>query len=356
MDQVTFGVVGCGFMGTVLAQAASELPYARCVGVADIDPQHAETLAHWAGCEAYADSREMLSRHRPQGVIIATPEAFHREPAITAAEHGCDILLEKPLATSLLDADEIVEACSRQGVKLMLGHVLRFEVNYAMIESAVREGSIGRFLSAYARRITPISESRRLKGRVSPVTYIAVHDIDQMLWYHPRAVRSVYARALRGRVWEELHTYDSAWLTIEFSDGALGVHEVGWCLPEGWAGWDKPASWGGFGDVCMNVIGTDGVINLNFTPMDLYACTREGWKLPDTRHWPKMEGKYVGAVKHEVEHFFDCILHDREPRVTGADGRRSVEIMLAAELSIAEDRIVTLPLAKGSGPGPSGRG
>jgi predicted dehydrogenase len=355
MDQVTFGVIGCGFMGTVLAQTASELPYARCVGVADIDLQRAEALGHWAGCEAYEDFRQMLSRQRPQGVIVATPEDLHRGPAIAAAEHGCDVLLEKPLATSLQDADEIVDACSRHGVRLMLGHLLRFEVNYAMIESAVREGSIGRFLSAYARRITPISESRRLQGRVSPITYIAVHDIDQILWYHPHTVRSVYARALRGRVWEELHTYDSAWLTIEFSDGALGVHEVGWCLPEGWAGWDKPASWGGFGDVCMNVIGTDGVINLNFTPMDLYACTRQGWKLPDTRHWPKVEDKYVGAVKLEVEHFFDCILHDTEPRVTGADGRRSVEVMLAAELSIAEDRIVTLPLIQGSVPGPAGR-
>src|SRR4030065_93066 len=76
--------------------------------------------------------------------------------------------MEKPLATSLRDADEIVEACGRPRVKLMMGHLLRFEVNYAMIESAIREGSIGRFLSAYARRITPISESRRLRGRVVP--------------------------------------------------------------------------------------------------------------------------------------------------------------------------------------------
>ena len=355
MDQVTFGVVGSGFMGTVLAQAASELPYARCVGVADIDSLRAKTLADSAGCEAYEDFRQMLSHQRPKAVIIATPEDLHLGPAMAAAEQGCAIFMEKPLATSLQDADEIVDACGRYGVKLMMGHLLRFEVNYAMIESAIREGSLGRFLSAYARRITPISESHRLSGRVSPITYIAVHDIDQMLWYHPHAVRSVYARALRGRVWEELHTYDSAWLTIEFTDGALGVHEVGWCLPEGWAGWSKPASWGGFGDVCMNVIGTDGVINLNFTPMNLYACTRDGWKLPDTRHWPRMEGKYVGAVKLEVEHFFDCILHDREPRVTGADGRRSVEVMLAAEISIAEDRIVELPLIQGSVAGPGRR-
>ncbi len=66
--------------------------------------------------------------------------------------------MEKPLATTLEDADRILEACDRGKAKLMIGHILRFEINYAMIESAVREGEIGRFLSAYARRITPISE------------------------------------------------------------------------------------------------------------------------------------------------------------------------------------------------------
>ena len=344
MDPITFGVIGSGFMGGVLAHTASELPYARCVGAADTALARAETLGQALGCKAYGSYEEMLDREKPGAVIIATPEDSHREPALAAAAHGCHIFMEKPLATSLQDADSIIEACAHHQVKLMMGHVLRFEINYAMIESAIREGTIGRLLSAYARRITPISEAHRLAGRVSPISYIAVHDIDQILWYHPRPVRSVYARAVRGRVWEELHTFDSAWVTIEFVDGALGIQEVGWALPEGWAGWDTPVSWGGFGDVCMNVLGTEGVLNLNFTPMDLYAVTRDGWKLPDTRHWPKMDGKYVGAVKLELEHFLGCILDGTEPRVTGGDGRRSVEIMLAAEVSIAEDRVVPLPL------------
>ncbi len=104
-------------------------------------------------------------------------------------------------------------------------------------------------------------------------------------------------------------------------------------------GWDTPVSWGGLGDVCMNVLGTEGVLNLNFTPMELYAVPRDGWRLPDTRHWPKMDGKYVGAVNQVLEHYLNCILNSTEPRVTGADGRCSVEIMLAAENSIAEDRV-----------------
>jgi predicted dehydrogenase len=344
VEEITFAVIGAGFMGDVLARVGYQLPYARCVGAADINLENAQKLVGAYGGKAYQDHTDLLVNEVPDTVIIATPEFDHCTPVLAAAKHGAHILVEKPFATSLEDADAMIQACREAEIKLMVGHILRFEVNYALIQDAIQEGNIGRFLSAYARRITPIGESRRLGGRVSPVTYIAVHDIDQMLWYHPEPVKSVYARALKGRVWDEVKTYDCAWLTIEFEDGALGIHEVGWCLPEEWAGWDRPSSWGGFGDVRMNVIGTDGVLNLNFTPMDLYACDREGWKLPDTRHWPTMNGKLTGAVKAEVEHFFECVLNDQEPLVSGLDGRRSIEVMLAAEMSIAEDRIVELPL------------
>ncbi len=345
MKDITFGVIGSGFMGGVLARVGHELPYARCVGAADVDLVRAQKLAAAYGGSAYQDFHDLLDRERPDAVIIATPEPNHCEPVVAAAEHGCQVFLEKPMATSLADADTMIQACVDARVKLMIGYILRFEVTYAMIKASIADGTVGKFLSAYARRIATIGEARRLGGRVSPVSYIGVHDIDQMLWYHPVPVKSVYARALHGRVWEELGTYDSAWMMIEFEDGAIGVHEVGWCLPEEWAGWKKPSSWGGFGDVRMNVVGTDGALNLDFTPMDLYACDHEGWKMPDTRHWPSMNGKLVGAAKLEVEHFFECVMDDKTPLVTGEDGRRSLEVMLAAEKSIAEGTIIHLPLS-----------
>ncbi len=344
MKDVSFAVIGAGFMGGVLARVGAELPYARCIGAADIDLPRAEKLVSDFGGKAYQNFEELLDREKPDAVIVATPEPFHLAPVVAAAQRGCQIFLEKPISTSLEDAACMIQACNEANVKLMVGHILRFEISYALIKSAIDEGSIGRFLSAYARRIATIGEARRLKGRVSPISYIAVHDIDQILWYHPVPVKSVYARALRGRVFEELGTYDSAWMMIEFDDGALGVEEVGWCLPEEWAKWSRPASWGGFGDVRMNIVGTEGNLNLDFTPMDLFGVDREGWKLPDTRHWPAMHGKLVGAAKLELEHFFDCVLNDKAPLITGEDGKRSVEVMLAAEKSIVEDRIIQLPL------------
>ena len=344
MKDITFAVIGSGFMGNILAKTASEVPHAECVGAADIIPSRAQDLTTRHGGKAYKNFHEMLDKENPQVVFIATPEPIHREHAIAAAEHGAQVFLEKPMATSLEDADAINKACKDAHVKLMIGYILRFEISYAMIQSAVADGSIGRFLSAYARRMATISEARRLDGRFSPLTYIGVHDIDQILWYHPVPVKSVYARAVKGRVWEEFTTFDSAWLMMEFEDDALGIHEVGWCLPEEWAKWQNPVSWNGFGDVSMNVTGTHGNLFLDFTPMNLYGINREGWKMPDTRHWPILNNKIVGSVKLEVEHFFDCIQNDKTPLVTGEDGRRSLEVMLAAEKSIAEGKKINLPL------------
>lgn len=344
MEDITFAVIGSGMMGSVLTKAASELGYAKCVGTADIDLARAQNLAAKHGGNAYQDFQEMLEKERPQAVFIATPEQNHLEPVKAAAEHGAQVFLEKPMATTLADADAINMLCNDAHVKLMIGYILRFEISYAMIQSAVAEGSIGKFLSAYARRMTTISEARRLGGRVSPLTYIGVHDIDQILWYHPVPVKSVYAKAIKGRVWEEFNTFDSAWLMMEFEDGALGVHEVGWALPEEWAKWQSPASWSGFGDVRMNVLGTQGNLYLDFTPMNLYGVNWEGWKMPDTRHWPTLHGRMIGSLKLEVEHFFDCVLNDKTPLVTGEDGRRSLEVMLAAEQSIAEGKKIDLPL------------
>lgn len=344
MRDVTFAVIGSGFMGNVLARAASELPYAKCVGAADVELARSRNLTNTLGGKPYQDFHEMLDKEKPQVIFIATPEHNHLEPVLAAAEHGTQIFLEKPMATSLKDADAIDKVCKDARVKLMIGYILRFEICYAMIQSAVAEGSIGRFLSAYARRMATITEARRLGGRVSPLTYIGVHDIDQILWYHPVRVKSVYARAIRGRVWEELGTFDAVWLMMEFEDGALGIHEVGWCLPEEWAKWNSPVSWCGFGDVRMNVMGTHGNLFLDFTPMNLYGVNQEGWKMPDTRHWPTLHDKTIGSAKLEVEHFFECVINDKIPLVTGEDGRRSLEVMLAAEKSIAEDKKIKLPL------------
>lgn len=344
---VRYAIIGAGMMGKLHARVGHELLYPQLVAVADVDTMRAKSLADMYGAQAYTDYREMLERESVDAVLVTTPETDHREPVELAARRGFHVFVEKPLAATLEDADAMIAACDTHGVRLMVGYILRFEPAYAQIKEAVTHNAVGTFLSAYARRNAPIQEGRRLAGRTSVVNYLAVHDADQILWYNPgRKVRRVTARALEGRIMAEYGVPDYSWLWFEFEGGGLGVIECGWALPESWVSATPPASWGGFGDVRMDVTGTDGVLSLNFNPMDLWIVQKDqGYMFSDTRHWPVVNGQLGGSVRLEMEHFFSCIAQDRPPLIDGREGRRSLEIAIAAEQSIAADgQPVALPL------------
>jgi len=342
MDTVRFGVIGAGLLGRMHAEVGFRYPAAEFVAAADPDEERASGVAEAFGGEAYADYVEMMDKEKLDAVIICTPETMHVDPVQQAANRGLHVLLEKPISRNLEQADVILKACRDNDVKLMIAYILRFEPTYAKMKEAVDAGAFGRFLSAYARRNGGKQEARRLAGRTTVANYIAVHDIDQILWYHPKRVVKVFAKCIKGDVQEELGTPDFYWTMFEFEDGALGITETGWGYPEEFAGWTRPSSWGGFGDACMNVIGTKGVANINLVPMDMYAIDSEGWKLPETRHWPTVMGRVQGALRTEGEHFFECILNDTEPSSTGEDGRRALEVEAAAERSIEEGREISL--------------
>lgn len=349
MDRLSLGVIGAGLMGSLHARAIAETPYATISAVADSDLGRAEDLARRHGAAAYADHRQMLDAERLHAVVVCTPETLHRDPVIDAAVRGYGVLVEKPLATSLQDADAMIDACRRHDVPLMVGYILRFEPAYARIKEAVTNGMIGRFLSAYGRRDAPIAEGERLAGRTSVLNYLAVHDADQMLWYNPTPVLSVTAKAIRGRMAEAYGVADFVWTMMEFADGSLGVIESGWALAEEPAEWSRPAGRSAFRDAEMNVIGTHGVLALDFAPMNLSRVDGDGSGGQEPRYWPVVDGRIGGALRAEMDHFLGCVATGRPPLIDGGEARRSLEVALAAERSITAGGEVALPLAEGDG-------
>jgi len=317
----------------MLVRAAAGLPYVTICAVSD-PSEEAAKRAEQLGVRVYSDYVNMLGKERLDGVIVATPEPMHVDPVIHCADADCHIFLEKPIARAMNEADQIITACERRRRKLMIGYILRFEPAYCAIKRAVAEGDIGPLKTAYARRNAPIGEARRLKGRTNVINYIGVHDIDQILWYADGAeVKSVLAKAVNGRVYEEFATWDFVWILIEFVNGSIGVVETGWGLQEN--------SWA---DMKMNVIGGRGQCSLDLLPMNVMQVDPMGWKFPVTRLWCEVAGNLVGAVQTEIAHFIECIRMDREPCVSGIDGRRSLEVAIAAEMSIQKGKSITLPL------------
>ncbi len=341
--EIGIGIIGAGFMGLLHARALAQLPGVRIAAVSDpllADPP--KLPGQEQPLRLYREHRDLLAREDLQAVVIASPETLHRQAVEDAARAGRHILLEKPIATTLEDADAIIAAAERHKVKLMLAHILRYDVRYAQIKAAVEQGVIGRPLVCYARRNATIQEARRLKGRVEVEEYISVHDLDQVLWYFQDRAVKVSAEIARGPVMQELGVHDYIWITIRFAGGGLAVVETGWGLSEAIGRWKRPSTWGGFGDVCLELIGEKGSLYLDYRPMTLAAVDEEGWKFPDTLHWPQLHGEVVGDLLDE-DRYFLRVLRGEAPLIsTGQDGRAALEIVLAAMRSWREDKPIYL--------------
>ena len=341
--KIGIGIIGAGFMGMLHARALSQLADVRVLSVSDPALKKAPILPGQSeAIRLYPDHKELLANPEVQAVVIATPEYLHRQAVEDAAAAGKHILLEKPIATTLADAEAIIEAAEKHRVKLMMAHLLRYDVRYAQIKTAVEEGVIGKPLVCYARRNAVVQEARRLEGRVEVEEYISVHDIDQIFWYfNDRAVK-VSAEISEGPVMKELGVHDFIWITIRFQNGGLAIVETGWGLSESIVKWRQPSSWEGFGDVCLELIGEKGSLYLDYRPMTLSAVDEEGWKFPETLHWPQLHGEVVGDLLNEDRYFLRVLKGEAPIISSGQDGRNALEVVLAAQASVREDRPIRL--------------
>jgi len=342
-EPIGIGIIGAGFMGMLHARAFSQLPDARVVAASDPVVREPPRLPGMPRpLELHADHRQLLRRNDVQAVVIASPENLHRQAVEDAAVAGKHILLEKPIATTLEDADAIIQAARRGSIKLVMGHLLRYDVRYAQVKSAIEHGTIGTPRVCYARRNATMAEARRLGGRVEVEHYISVHDIDLALWYFADEPVRVSAETVEGPVKRELGVHDFIWTTVRFRNGGLAVLETGWGLTDAIARWRQPGDWGGFGDVCMEVIGEKGSLYLDYRPMTLAGVDDEGWKFPDTLHWPQMHGEVVGDLLEEDRAFLRVLHGEREILTTAEDGRKALEVVVAAQESVRKGSPVRL--------------
>ena len=154
-------------MGAIHADVYARNPRCRLMAVADVEGHKARTLAARHGVQAFEDAERMLDELRPAAVTIATSDHAHVEPTLACLKRGIHVLLEKPIATTLADADKIIRAAQSAGVKVLVGHVVRFDPRYVRAKQAVDTGEIGRVEAIFARRLNRASLQSVLRGRVS---------------------------------------------------------------------------------------------------------------------------------------------------------------------------------------------
>lgn len=343
---VGVALVGVGMMGAFHARVLSEIPDAHLIGIADVDEERARSAAERYGADTWTtDYATLLENDAVDAVWICTPDHLHRDVAVASAEAGKATFVEKPLATTLEDADAIIAAVKAAEVAFMVGHIYRFEVHYAKLKQAMMSGNLGDPISYYGRQNTTLADGLYIDGRVSINMFLSVHGFDLMAWMLGKKPESVYSLPVNGKVFEECGVADGVWSLVRFEDGTAGCDEVFWTLSNRWCDWNTPEDWGVFfntGDCRAEVLGTAGSAYLEFPPTVARMIDQDGWKFAETKIAALLNGRVVGALREEVQHFCTCVRTGAEPIISGDDARQAVQMSLAAERSTASGEPVLL--------------
>ncbi len=331
-DTLGCGVIGLGMMGQRHARIWHELPQTRLVSVHDLVPARADELAGAFGVTARASIDDLVSDPAIDIVSVCTDDQSHVESCVSAARAGKHVLVEKPIATSVADADTMISACDAAGVKLMTGHCVRFDPRYAVAQQAIADGKTGDIVQVFGRRNNIVDSGRRIGPRASVAFFLGVHDIDIMRWFTGSDITRVYAESA-SKVLADIPTEDTIFTLMKFANGAVGCLETCWVVPTG-----VPNTL----DARLEVVGTEGRVAVRVGDESLDVAGHDRATRPDVAYGPLMLDAQHGALRTQLEHFADCVAGDRPPMVSNADARAAVAVAEAIHQSLSTGLPVNL--------------
>ncbi len=328
---VRWGVIGLGWFGEVHADNLAEMPDIELVALCTRRAERLNEIGDRLGVKRrYTDYRELLADPEIDVVSITTHVNDHRDIAIDALRSGKHVLLEKPMAPTLVDCEQIAEAARLADSFFMVGHICRFDPRVTMAKQAIEDGRIGQIISMHARRNLSKVIGSTVLDDISALMGDGIHDADLMLWFSQANVSTVYAQ----EVHPGQNKYpDGGWSIARLDSGAVAVVESVWHLPE-----STPYTI----DARLEVIGTDGALYINCGEAGLAIHDAQGVKMPDTMYWPRPFGSYFGILQEELRYFGNCVRNREAPqRITPTESCAAVAWMAAATRSAQTGEVIS---------------
>jgi predicted dehydrogenase len=335
-----FGLVGAGVFGMRHAQAYGRHPLVDFVAVCDLDGERAKAAATQYGARFHTSRlADLLDNPDITAISVVTPDNAHREIASACAKAGKHILVEKPLATSVADAEAIVQAAQDAHVILMVDFHNRANPPYASARDAIRRGDIGTPTYIYARlsnTTTIPMEMLRWAGNSSALWFLGSHVIDLACWMLDDTPRKVYAVSREGILHGlGVSAPDFHVATVEFRKGAVAVFENAWILPRTHATGK---------DMKFEVLGSSGAIYVDTShnrALEIYS--REKASFPDLLA-PPMGEHMTGFILDSIAHFIDAVTLGKPVLASGTDGVLNTRIIRAIMESVESGAPVIMGL------------
>lgn len=309
------------------ATSLLQMPDVELVGIADDDPERGRKMAETFKTRYFAVD-DLLALPDLDGVIICSENAKHRMFTEAAAKAGKHVLVEKPIATTIEDAEAMIRVCAEHCVNLQVAFPVRFEPSVRRLKELVDSGQLGRLIaikaSNHGRMPGGWFIDRQLSGGGAVMDH-TVHVVDLIRWIFNTEITEVYAEV--GTLIHDIDIDDCGLLSMQLANGAFVTLDPSWSRPEAFPTW---------GDVTMKVIATKGIVELDAFRQRINVYSN------DFGHryfsWGEDSNYYL------IREFIDSIREKRQPQVTGMDGLRALEVALEAYESAVRGEAVKLRL------------
>jgi len=349
MTELNFALVGCGRVSRKHIDAIAGAENARLVAVCDSNLTRAQAVANRLDIPAFADVDEMLTAVPSIDVVnVLTPTGYHAKHTLTIAAHRKHVVVEKPMALRLEDADDMIMACDRAGVRLFVVKQIRYAPPVQRLRRALEAGRFGKLVMGTVR----VRRCRRqeyydqdawrgtweLDGGV--LANQASHHVDLLMWMLGD-VQSVYAKTTTRLV--DIETEDTAAVVVQFTSGALGIIEATTAT--------RPVDLEG----SLSILGERGSVVIGGFSVNELVTWRFEDKLPEDESVMNESRAMPG---HQA--FIDNVVRTIQGRgaalVDGLEGRKSLEVINAIYESVHTGREVPLRYRPRNSPGqPGGR-
>jgi predicted dehydrogenase len=331
MRTINVGVIGTGWCGGIRAETCAQSPFVNDLHIAEIkEGRLKEVAALTKAVTATTDYRILVENSTIDAVMISTtPEPTHYPITKECLNAGKHVLLEKPIALEVREADELIALARSKNLLFTIGYSQRFNPKFAYVKRSIDNGTIGQLVSALVSRHITRNLGKKIGGRVklSPAAMEATHDIDFVLWcLAPRKPVKVYAQEVRKIMGPQYNVPDCVWIVVTMDDGSAFTIGAGWVLPPAYPN---------FSSTWIEVVGTEGALMVDDTHRDVYVTTMQsGIQFPiSTMPGESVGHVYAGPMAAETIHFLECVALGRQPIVTPEHAKMVMQVYQAADVS-----------------------
>jgi len=327
LQKIGMGLVGAGFLSDMYVRCYNENPNIELVAVSSQTAAHAKGFAERYRLKAwYTDYERMFERDDVDAVNVCVPNYVHAAVTVSAAEHGKHVLCTKPLAISMEQADKMVEACGKAGVKLLYGENWLYTPAAERMYDIIKEGALGRILAIEAREQHGGTHSRYATKKEycggGVLIHMAVHPIGLIMHLMNSPVERVYAEL--GNLLHNLEAEDYVVMLMRFKNGGSGIAQSNYVTK------------GGMQDR-TEIYGSEGMAFIDLTnanPIRVYSDVGYSYvveKATISRGWtsPVVDEKVQYGFCNMLSDFVKCIQEDKEPLSTGRFGRDVLKVVFA---------------------------